>query len=439
MKKKAFLAVSLLLVIVLFVSGCAQKKTPYELNDQQNFKVSVKYDANGGLFTDNTSVIVDSYNLAELPTDAQGQPQAALLPPSDPSRGTDAFEARKSGYFLAGWYAERTETQDDAGNTTYVYARKWDFEKDLLTLDGAGDYTASEPALTLYAAWVPLFEVRLYDLKTGDRLSTMTFDPNRTEELLIPAWDEETGAVKLNGFPENDGYTFNGAYYDAAGTQAVTTPALAHPGTVDEATGTASNISMDLYIDFMEGEWFHIYNAEQFKDNASLKGNYILHADLDFANEIWPTSLMHGNFTGSIQGNGHTIRNIDLRQTNNSKVNTGIFGNLTDEAKLSDVTFANATVTIEAGTRVKGTSFGLFAGTISDAAVIENVSVTNSKLQIDSGCYFGADDYAIGLVCGMGSYNKLSLDGITCTAVGDAPETVNITVNENTVTLAFSE
>ena len=31
------------------------KQTPYEKNDAENFTVSVKYDANGGIFTTNTS------------------------------------------------------------------------------------------------------------------------------------------------------------------------------------------------------------------------------------------------------------------------------------------------------------------------------------------------------------------------------------------------
>jgi hypothetical protein len=267
----------------------------------------------------------------------------------------------------------------------------------------------------------------------------MTFDPTLTDEILVPAWDEVTGTVKMNGFPSRDGYTFNGAFYDEQGTEGVTTATIAHPGVIDEATGTASQTSMKLYVDYLEGEWYHIYNAEQFADNASLKGNYILHADLDFSDEIWPTSLMYGNFTGTIEGNGFTIRNVDLRQTNNSKVNAGLFGNLTETAHISNVIFDNAAFTIEAGTRVKGTSFGLFAGTIAEAAKLENVTITNSKLKVDSGCYFGVDDYSIGLICGMGSDAKLDSSGITCMAVGDAPETVNITVSGNTVTLTFSE
>ena len=439
MKRKALLAVSLLLVTMLLLSGCAPKLTPYEINDRDNYSVSVKYDANGGLFTDNTTVIMDSYNISEMATNGQGQVEIALLPPDDSGRGTDAFAPRNNGYFLAGWYSQRIETQDEVGNVTYTYEGKWDFEKDLLTLDSNGDYRADEPELTLYAAWIPLFEIQLYALDTAELVSTVTFDPTLNNEVLIPVWDETTGTVEMNGFPQRDGFTFNGAYYDEQGTQAVTTEAIVHPGVVDAATGTATNLSMKLYVDYMEGEWYHIYNAEQFADNASLKGNYILHSDLDFSDEIWPTALVYGNFTGTIEGNGHTIKNVSVVQTNNSKVNAGIFGNLTESAKISNVIFDNASFTVEKGSRVKGASFGLFAGTISEAAVLENVTFTEAVLKIDSSCYFGSDDYSIGLICGMGSSDKLSLEGFRCEAVGDDKAAMTIMVSGNTVTFEIIE
>ncbi len=63
--------------------------------------------------------------------------------------------------------------------------------------------------------------------------------------------------------------------------------------------------------------------------------------------------------------------------------------------------------------------------------------MVNGLLQIDSACYFGTDDYTIGLVCGMGSA-PVDYTDITCVAVGDAPETVLIQVEDNTVTVEFS-
>ena len=84
-----------------------------------------------------------------------------------------------------------------------------------------------------------------------------------------------------------------------------------------------------------------------------------------------------------------------------------------------------------------GTSYGLFAGTISDAATISNVKISNGTLQIDSDCYFGVDDYSIGLLCGMGNAGIIPDAQITCVATGEEPENVKITVEGNEVTVEF--
>ncbi len=429
LKIKAGLIALLGLATITFVTGCSGDKTPYEINNDENYTVSVKYDANGGTFTTNTSVIVDSFNPDE-------QDKIALLDPNHPDRGNDAFEATKNGYFLAGWYAERIETTDDEGNTVYSYSDKWDFEKDLLEVDKSKEYSADKPVLTLYAAWVPLFEIQFYSLDSGEYMESYTFDPMTVETIKVPAWDEKTGAIEMYQFPERSGYTYNKAYFDKDGQELLDTETLIHPGTVDYETGIAKNSVLKLYVDWMEGEWYHIYNAEQFAENASISGNYEIHADLDFADEIWPTSLMYGNFTGSIKGNGYTMKNIELTQTNNSKVNAGLFGYLTETANISDLTFENVTFTLKKGTRVVGTSYGLFAGTISDTATISNVKILGSTLQIDTSSYFGVDDYSIGLVCGMGNANVVDTAEITCEVVGKNPEKLNVIVNGNEVTIA---
>lgn len=429
---KKLLLSCLLITILLFVAGCAQEENPYVTNDDLNYTVSVRYDANGGLFTTNTSVIVDSYDLSAVPNG-----ELALIAPNHEARGNDAFEPVCTGYFLAGWYSQRIEHTDSAGNITYTYSGLWDFENDRLTLDPTREYTAQEPVLTLYAAWIPVFEINFYSLGTGEYLSSYTYNPTSDTEVLVPQWDEETGTINMYRFPTLTGCTFNGAYYDAEGTKPVDTAAVAHTGTVDYAIGTASDTVMDIYIDWMEGNWYHIYTARQFVDNANVAGSYIIHADLDFSEELWPTALMHGSFSGTIEGNGHTFSNIQVTQTNNSKTNAGLFGSLTETAVISDLTLENVTFTIEGGTRVAGTSFGLFAGTVSESATVSNLSIVNGLLQIDSGCYFGTDDYVIGLVAGMGAPESVDASGITCVAVGTDPERLVITVDDDVVTVEF--
>lgn len=426
-KMKATLLALLLLMMLTFVTGCAQEQTPYEINDTNGYNVSVKYDANGGFFTTNTAVIVDSYNVSELPSDGT----IALIAPEDSRRGNDAFTAINSGHFLAGWYTERTET---AGG--YVYSGKWDFENDRLTVDTAAAHSSADPVVTLYAAWIPLFDIQFYDLDSGENIGSYTYDPTTEEELLVPAWDEESGAVEMYRFPERSGYTFNSAYYDAEGTQPIATPAVRHCGTIDYETGTAKDHSMSLYTKWDAGEWYHIYNVEQFLDNASVNGSYVIHADLDFADEIWPSSLMYGNFAGTIQGNGHTFRNISIEQTNNSKTNAGLFGRLAEGAVITDLNLENVTFTVKAGTRVAGACYGLFAGAISGDTTIENVRITGSTLQVDSGAYFGVDDYAIGLLCGMGSAD-VDISGITCQSSGDNAESLQLTVSDGAVTVEY--
>lgn len=432
LKQKAILLCLLIVAVVVVSAGCAGEPTPYELNNKENFNVSVKFDANGGTFTTNAPVIVDSYNISGLSAGVDGNVQIPLIAPNDPAREKDAFTPVKNGYFLAGWYVKCEEATD--GSVTY--AQPWDFASDRLAVDPNGSYTAEEPVLTLYAAWAPLFEIEFYDLATGEVLSKLSFDPTEGTEYTVPVWDTETGAMEMYKFPELEDHTFQAAYYDAAGTDPVDTASVKHPGSLNAATATVENGTMKLYVSYMEGEWYRISSARQFADNYSPNGSYELLADLDFSDETWPTAMMYGNFSGTIKGNGHTISNVTITQTDNSKSNAGLFGQLAQTAKLQDVNFKNVTFTIKKGARMTGTAYGLLAGTVAEGAVVENVTIEESLLAIDSGCYFGTDDYVIGLVCGMGN---VSVDpaGITCQAVGNAPESVNITVTDSEVTLEF--
>lgn len=424
----------LLTVTVVMAAGCGAEETPYQINDADNYNVSVKFDANGGTFTTNTPVIVDSFDISQTKQNGEGKAQIALIPPESEARGKNKFEAVNNGYFLAGWYKECTVTEGSDGQKTYTYSGKWDFENDLLEVDPSGSYSAAAPVMTLYAAWVPLFEIEYYALETGELLTTVSYDPSEHGDITLPVWDEATGALDMNDIPGKDGFTYTGLYLDAEGKEPVNTDTLAHCGTVDLTTATAENATMKLYVAWKEGTWYRISDPRQLTKNASLDGCYEILADLDFSEEIWPTVFMYGNFTGKIVGNGHTISNVSVEQTDTAKTAAGVFGKLAESAVISDLKLSNVEFVIKNGTRAAGTAYGLLAGVISEKAQIVDLQIESSVLKIDANCYFGTDDYSIGLVCGMGSAPVPS-DGITCEATGDDPASIVVTVTDGTVTV----
>lgn len=427
MKKRAVILCLLLIAAAVLVTGCG-KNDIYKENDRLGYNVSVKFDACGGSFASgNTPVIVDSFNISEMTANGEGKVEIPLLSPE----GRTNVNIQNTGYFLIGWYAQRT----DNGDGTYTYAQPWDFEKDRLTVDANEKRNASEPVLTLYAAWAPEYKVEYYDLETKQLLGEYKFSPAAGMELKLPAWDAQTGAQALNTVPARSGYTYTGAFYDEAGTQPVTGQSVTHPGTVSYETGVSQNNTMKLYTTWQEGQWYQITTAAQFVKNFSLTGCYDIQADLDFTDAIWPTAAMHGNFAGQIRGNGHTFSNISLEQTNTNKVYTGLFGCLTEESAVSDLGFENVTLTIKKGSRLNGVAYGLLAGNLAAETSIQNVTVQNSSIVIDSGCYLAEDSYVIGLICGMGSCG-IDDSGVTC--VTDNPEKVIITVENGTVSLEFS-
>ena len=260
--------------------------------------------------------------------------------------------------------------------------------------------------------------------------------------LTTPTWNTETGKLNMYKFPAINGKTFEGAYYDAEGTQPVG-ESIVHDGYVDKKTGEVVNAVKNVYVKYQEGNWYHIYKAKQLGDISDPNGHYVLHADLDFSEKgaFWPAGFVHGKFTGSIEGNGHTIKNVTVEQANNNKTETGLFGTLMAGSVIKDVTFENITLKITRGARTPGSFFGLLAGSVNATAELTNVQITSGTIQIDAdNCYWATDDFAIGLLCGLGNFgadsNLAGIDysGITCEKIGQ--NAITITVDGNTVTIS---
>ena len=107
----------MLLIAVCFVASCSQWDTPYDSLNKDGYNVSVRFDANGGMFAETPNVyVVDVFNLDSLKTNANGNKEISLLDPEDSKRGTIKYTVSNQGHNFVGWYTERTPRVDENGN-----------------------------------------------------------------------------------------------------------------------------------------------------------------------------------------------------------------------------------------------------------------------------------------------------------------------------------
>lgn len=455
MKKRLILTASLavLLLLAALLCGCSQWETPYGKLDKDGHTVSVRFDANGGVFAGTKDVfVVDVFNPENGKTGADGMKELALIAPDDERRGDGAFEVSRTKCFLAGWYTERIPRTNEAGEPLdeygvpcatsgrpqgYAYSGRWDFSTDRVKVDPNKTYTAEENVLTLYAAWVPYFSFDFYR-ENADGSFTL-LETVEALELALPEWDQKSGALDMKRFPEIDGMTFVSAYADAEKTTPITEKLS---GSVNYEKGIAASERISVYTTWREGEWYRIETVKQFTQNVVRPGACLeLLADLDFTGQIWPASLGFVKYTGTIEGNGHKITNITAVQGDNSKILGGLFGSLEAGAALRNLTFENVTFTVQAGSRLTGASFGLLAGSVAEGTVIEGVTVSG-KMLVDRGCYPLTESATMGLLFGNCLDKGVSFANITAELTGtdSVGQTAVLTVDAATgrVTLSFS-
>ena len=404
------------------LASCSTWTTPYDRLDKDGYTVSVKFDVGeGATFANVANVsIVDVFNMEDFEINSSGEYEIPIIKPDDKAR-ENAFTPARSGYILAGWYTERTLRTDSNGNmldeygsiTTdpakqgYIYNNLWDFESDTLKVT-ASDFTSSEPALTLYAAWIPKFTYQFYEQGASEPYGSV-----EKTNLSFPEW--RNGKMDLNDFPGISGKTFQNAYIDEACTLPVTAEYL---DGVDYEHGVIKNPVTNIYTTWREGTWYKIETLKDFTSNISVVGNYELLCDLDFQGKTWPKALQRAAFSGSIIGNGHKISNITVTQTDLDWTKYGVFGAIESGAKISDVVFENITFRIQNGSRVQGSAFGLFAGAISSEATIQNVSLSGSleimQSAVEDGMLSVSKNHTLGLVVGGETPAALSSASVKC-------------------------
>ena len=436
MKKKFRTILSLAcLSVACTVAAACEAKTQLDVYRENGYTISVTYNANGGQFYGRSGVtIMDLFKPADYKKDEEGKVHISLTEPTSPDRnhsGEDQITLVMEGHFFAGWYQGRELLKNEAGNVvdtygveltekaagTYIYADTeedaipaytysdyWDFKEDTI------DYAETDGIvdITLYAAWVPLYEFNYYYKPTEDSewtlLQSTTYD-YKSAKLVegSTAWDRDTIWVpdwkkgtmnheyryadgnEIYTFPKIEGKTFVGAYTDPE-CQNKIEGSLQHHGTLDIETGIAANRVQNIYIEFKEGMYYRIEKAQDLCDNADPEGIYEIAADLDFYDATtntqlkWPSAFEGGTFNGklaSTEGQTFKIKNAFAEHASGSTETGGLFGSIANGATVENIIFENATLDLAyiKEKMVEGT-FGLFAGYIADGANVSNVSVS---------------------------------------------------------------
>ena len=420
-KIKNIIIYSVLSVIVIasvafIATKCSKDTSPYSGYAENGYTVSVKYDANGGIFTTNTSTLIDTYKLDSLTTHESGSKVITLVDPADAARGNQAYTAARVGYHLAGWYAERTEQKDAAGNVIgYTYSQKWDFANSKFAVSADHDYDPESPVLTLYAAWVPSFTYEFYAVADDGSVTLIgekNVNPMENTEITVPAYNSASGVVEIGDFPFLQSNTYSDIYTDAECTNKISDATITHSGKFNAYNATVENTTMKIYCKLLDGIHVRVNSADKLINNANLDGIYILEGNLDFSGKYWPEIFTEGNFKGKIIGNGYTIKNVTLNQNDNSSTLFGLFGQISEEASIENVKFDNITLNVKAGSRVNEPKIGIIAGVIAEGTM-SSVELKNSKIviytkSIASGTIVNPD---YGIVCAQGSVLGVDFTG----------------------------
>lgn len=326
MKKRyliLFALVAMLFTLTLALTGCGQSEETFDGKNIATFYM------NGGTLDYQTSSSTTKVHFAY-------HPGTYILAPEK----IPGYKLYNIGYDFTGWYTSAECKPNE----------KWDFEKD----------TFNTPELTLYAGWKKSIK-HTYTVCYVDEVSKKT--------VSLGEYPVSSGAKFEDLFKyasKREGYTSLGFYSDPE----LETPwneSFTHPG-------GDSDYDVPVYVKFIEGKWNIVSNYTEL--NSALKGNKNAYITKDI--DCGGKSLTYESYSGTINGNGHTVSNFAVAKTGSLVVFCSIFEKLKDGAKICDVTFADAKYDL------KGVSQTAISKTLRVAAIAQSIEgeITISNVSI---------------------------------------------------------
>ena len=188
---------------------------------------------------------------------------------------------------------------------------------------------------------------------SGQNVSVALEAGGQLQSLSVNLSGAESATLSLADFTESGSgpYTYTATYEGSSGGDyTATVESAVGPNSRDGASGESDTVTVSLYE---IGDWYDL-NATR----GDLDGTYDLVSDLDrnsagysdvaspSANNdsgFVPIDAQSSNFTGTFDGNGHTIADLHINRSSESDV--GLFGIVATDGTVRNVTLDNVTTT----------------------------------------------------------------------------------------------
>lgn len=406
-KTKVKIVILCILAVTLCVccAGCIGEMTAWDFLKGQNANQSITYYANGGKFGQ-----LGSEGASKDTVDIYYKENVNVISDDFTCTANEDYYLNRPGYTFQGWYAAKTDAD---GNPEYLC-----YDKDGNLVDADSDKIAKKvlqisdtPADTspikkdehryFCAAWsqdayllVKLVSNEAVEISKAVTVGGETFEAGHTfnpgdyiaSAIFTTSGNVSSVTLSAISIAESDGHTFLQYYQD----EECNTPISRYVRGEDEQEGENSIV----YAKYIKGKYTIVKDvndvANMFQNLDSGKSYYFFNTD---KNEIDMTgrSISLKNTTEcnvKIYGNGFTIKNLTYGRelvpfsvTGGS--NYSMFGKLTAEASINDLTLQNITMTVTARSGITAnTTFYAISREVVEGATFTGFAIEGITLKM---------------------------------------------------------
>ena len=368
-------------IVVAFTAGifsaCSYGLDQEQKKKKEGYTCTVTYDANGGTYGSNSSVtyaLVKENSLVPAPGYVDGNTQASVKVPTrrnyqliNETKAANDDEKNAAAIKSKSWFQAVT---DENGKVVYegegenktpvlVTGEPWNFAKDKVTED-----------ITLVAKWTKVYrfilclteevvgedgqvtvqekEVRSYTVNPGATMGDKLYNKQSDDSIVRRAdfiRPSVSGYTLLDFYADEDLTTQFALDYQHPGTYTKEVTVI-DPETNQETTETIETNDVKIYVKYLKGR-YDLISQENVKALTGASQWYLVE-DVDLTSETAWTAL--NNFTGTIYGNGFTMRNMTVVSYAKNAQGGGfnkhsIFGKM--NGLIENITFENVNLKVD--------------------------------------------------------------------------------------------